>query len=414
MTTPAASFLALLALVTATRLWLLSRQRAAVLAARGEVPAEFATDVPLAAHQKAADYTNAKIRVATLALLIEAGVAFLITVGGGLAFVDGHLRALGLDGVPLGLAVVGVIAGASALIGWPLSIYQTFAIEARFGFNRTTWPLYLADCVKGLVLALALGAPLLATILWLMRAAGAWWWLDAWAVWFAFNLVLVWAYPAFIAPWFNRFQPLADAELKARVEALIERCGFSSRGVFVMDGSRRTSHGNAYFTGFGGNKRIVLYDTLVERLSADEVEAVLAHELGHYRLRHIRRRLVVSAFVGLAGLAILGWLARQPALYAAFAVAQPSPHAALVLFAIAAPLCTFWITPLAAAWSRRHEFEADRFAATFVKAQSLAHALVTLYKDNATSLTPDRVYSFVYDSHPPARVRIARLRHSTA
>jgi STE24 endopeptidase len=385
-----------------------------VLGARSQVPVEFATDVPLDAHQKAADYTNAKIRICAIAVLVEAGVALLITVGGGLALVDDYLRARGLVGLTLGLAVIGAIAAISTLIGWPLSIYQTFVIEKRFGFNRTTWPLYLTDRVKGLILALLLGAPLLAAILWLMREAGRWWWLDAWVVWFAFNLVLLWAYPAFIAPWFNRFLPLADEALKARVEALIARCGFSSRGVFVMDGSRRSSHGNAYFTGFGRNKRIVLYDTLVERLSGEQVEAVLAHELGHYRLRHIRRRLVVSAITSLAGLAILGWLARQPLFYSTFDITQPSPHAALVLFAVVAPLCTFWITPLAAAWSRRHEFEADQFAAAHVKSQALAHALVNLYKDNATSLTPDPVYSFFHDTHPPARARIARLRRSTA
>jgi len=414
MTTPSLLFVALLGLVTATRLWLLSRQRTAVLAARTHVPVEFADDVPLEAHQKAADYTDAKVRIAAVDILIDASVAMLITLGGGLALVDSYLRRHGLDGVTLGLAVIGAIAAAAAIIGWPLSLYQTFVIEARFGFNRTTWKLYLADRAKGLLLALVLGVPLMAAILWLMHAAGDAWWLYAWAVWFGFSLTLIWAYPAFIAPWFNRFVPLSNDELKARVEALIERCGFSSRGVFVMDGSRRSSHGNAYFTGFGRNKRIVLFDTLIGRLAPEEVEAVLAHELGHYRLHHIRQRLVVSAATSLAGLALLGWLTRQPLFYAAFGIATPSPHTALVLFSIAAPLVTFWITPLAAAWSRRHEFEADEFAAAHVKASALARALVRLYKDNATSLTPDAVYSSFYDSHPPARIRIARLRQVSA
>jgi STE24 endopeptidase len=414
MTIPTVLFVALFGLVTLTRLWLLWRQRSAVLGARAQVPTEFADDVPLAAHQKAADYTSARVRVAALEVLIDAGVALFITVGGGLALADDYLRLKGLDGVTLGLAVIGVIAAASAFIGWPLSLYQTFVIEARFGFNRTTWTLYLVDRAKGLVLALALGLPFAATILWLMRQAGDAWWIYAWAVWFTFNLVLLWAYPAFIAPWFNRFLPLADAALKARVEAVIERCGFSSRGVFVMDGSRRSSHGNAYFTGFGRNKRIVLFDTLVERLTAEEVEAVLAHELGHYRLRHIRQRLWLSAVTSLIGLALLGWLSREPMFYSALGVATPSPHAALVLFSIAAPLLTFWLTPLAAAWSRRHEFEADTFAAAHVDARALARALVKLYKDNATSLTPDFVYSSFYDSHPPARARIARLRQASA
>ncbi len=414
MTTPAFAFVALLALVTATRLWLLGRQRDAVAAARDRVPSEFASDVPLAAHQKAADYTRAKIGAGALETLLEAGIALLITLAGGFAFVDGFFRAQGLNGVALGLAVIGVIGGASALIGWPFSLYQTFVIEARFGFNRTTLALYLADCAKGLLLAVVLGTPLLAVMLWLMRTAGDLWWLYAWFVWFGFNVVLLWAYPAFIAPWFNRFLPLTDETLKGKVEALIARCGFSSRGVFVMDGSRRSSHGNAYFTGFGRNKRIVLFDTLVSRLSPDEVEAVLAHELGHYRLHHIRQRLIVSALTSFAALAILGWLTREPLFYSAFGVDTPSAHAALVIFSIAAPLCTFWMTPIAAIWSRRHEFAADEFAAAYAPSSALARALVNLYKDNATSLTPDAVYSFFYDSHPPARVRIARLRRPAA
>jgi STE24 endopeptidase len=412
MPTPNLFFVALLGLVTATRLWLLWRQRRAVLTHRARVPEEFAAEVPLDAHQKAADYTCARIRVASLDVLLEAIVALLVTLGGGLALVDDYLRRQGFDGVSLGLSVIAVLAAASAVIGWPLALYRIFVIEARFGFNRTTWGLYLADCAKALLLALILGAPLLATILWLMQRAGDAWWLYAWTVWFAFSVVLLWAYPAFIAPWFNKFQPLADESLKARVEAVIARCGFSSRGVFVMDGSRRSSHGNAYFTGFGRNKRIVLFDTLIERLTGEQVEAVLAHELGHYRLRHVRKRLVLSFVASFVGLACLGWLSREPGFYSIFGVATPSSHAALVLFSIGAPLVTFWLSPLAGAWSRRHEFEADAFAASCIDARSLAHALVKLYKDNATTLTPDTVYSCWHDSHPPARTRIARLQRA--
>ncbi len=294
MTPLSTLFLALLALVTAARLWLLWRQQAAVVANRARVPEEFAAEVPLDAHQKAADYTRARVRIAVIEVLLEAATALAITLGGGLALVDGYLRRHGLEGVPLGIAVIALIATAASLVAWPLSLYRTFVIEARFGFNRTTWKLYLADFAKGLALAILLGVPLLAVILWLMRQAGAAWWLYAWGIWFGFNLVLVWAYPAFIAPWFNRFVPLTDPALKARVESIIARCGFSSRGVFVMDGSRRSSHGNAYFTGFGSNKRIVIFDTLIERLSPEQVEAVLAHELGHYRLHHIRQRLVLD------------------------------------------------------------------------------------------------------------------------
>ena len=414
MPTPALVFVALLGLVTATRLWLLWRQRLAALGHRARVPEEFAAEVPLAAHQKAADYTDARTRVAAVDVLLEAVIALVVTLGGGLAWIDAFLRGRGFSGVPLGLLVIAVLASGSALVGLPLSLYRTFIVEARFGFNRTTWALYLADLVKGLALALVLGAPLLAVVLWLMHRAGSTWWLYAWAVWFAFSVVLLWAYPAFIAPWFNRFQPLADDALRARVEAVVARCGFSSRGVFVMDGSRRSSHGNAYFTGFGANKRIVLFDTLIERLAGDEVEAVLAHELGHYRLRHVRKRLLLSAAASFAGLACLGWLSREPAFYGAFGVSTPSPHVALVLFSIGAPLATFWLSPLAAAWSRRHEFEADAFAAARIDARALAHALVKLYKDNATTLTPDPVYSSFYDSHPPARRRIARLLEARA
>ena len=410
MTRLSTLFVALLALVTATRLWLLWRQQAAVAQNRARVPEEFAAAVPLDAHQKAADYTRARVRIAAIEVLLEAAVALAVTLGGGLALVDGYLRLHGLTGVPLGITVIAVIAAASSFIAWPLSLYQTFVIETRFGFNRTTWKLYLADSAKGLVLAILLGVPLLAVILWLMRQAGAAWWLYAWGVWFGFSLVLVWAYPAFIAPWFNRFVPLADATLKARVESIIARCGFSSRGVVVMDGSRRSSHGNAYFTGFGGNKRIVIFDTLIARLSPEQVEAVLAHELGHYRLRHIRQRLALSAIASLIGLACLGWLYGRPAFFNALGVALPSAHAALVLFSIVAPLISYWLSPLASIWSRRHEFAADAFAANYVDAGDLALALVKLYKDNATTLTPDQIYSSFYDSHPPARARIARLR----
>ncbi len=414
MTRLSTLFLALLALVTATRLWLLWRQQAAVVTNRARVPEEFAAEVPLDAHQKAADYTCARVRIGVVEVLLEAVMALVITLGGGLALVDDYLRYKGLDGVALGIAVIAVIATASSFVSWPLSLYQTFVIEARFGFNRTTWKLYLADFAKSLVLAILLGVPLLAVTLWLMRQAGAAWWLYAWGVWFGFNLVLVWAYPRFIAPWFNRFLPLSDATLKARVESIIARCGFSSRGVFVMDGSRRSSHGNAYFTGFGANKRIVIFDTLIERLAPEQVEAVLAHELGHYRLHHIRQRLALTALTSLAALACLGWLYGNPAFYSALGVPRASAHAALVLFSIAAPLLTYWLRPLAAIWSRRHEFEADAFASGHVDAGALAHALVKLYKDNATTLTPDRIYSSFYDSHPPARTRIARLRQPVA
>jgi STE24 endopeptidase len=291
-------------------------------------------------------------------------------------------------------------------------LYRVFGIEARFGFNRMTWKVYLADLLKTLMLGLVLGVPLLAAILWLMIWGGSQWWLYAWLVWAGFSLLLAWAYPVLIAPLFNRFRPVGDAELARRLESLLARCGFSSRGVFVMDGSRRSAHGNAYFTGLGAQKRIVLFDTLLERLSGAEVEAVLAHELGHFRLRHVRKRLALNLAAGLAALFVLAGAAHWPALHAALGVPAPSPHAALVLFALTLPLVTFWLAPLSAAWSRRHEYEADEFARRHSDARELASALVKLYRENATTLTPDALYSAFFDSHPPATLRIARLTAS--
>jgi STE24 endopeptidase len=273
-----------------------------------------------------------------------------------------------------------------------------------------TVALFVADLLKGLALALALGGPLVFVILYLMQRAGPLWWLYAWFVWMAFTLLMTWAWPTFIAPLFNKFTPLADAALKQRTEALLERCGFSSRGVFVMDGSRRSVHGNAYFTGVGRNKRIVFFDTLIERLQGAEIEAVLAHELGHFRLHHVRHRLILSLVFGLVGLALLGTLAAWPEFYHSLGVAQPSPHAALLLFMLVLPSYTFFLTPIGAWWSRKHEFEADEFAARFSDARQLAEALVKLYRDNATTLTPDRLHSKFYDSHPPALIRIAKLQ----
>jgi STE24 endopeptidase len=298
----------------------------------------------------------------------------------------------------------------TSAINLPLTLYRTFGIEARFGFNRTTVGVFIADLLKGLLVGLALGAPLIFVILLLMQRAGSFWWLYAWFVWVGFTVFVTWAWPTFIAPLFNKFSPLSDEALRQRTEALLERCGFSSKGVFVMDGSRRSVHGNAYFTGVGRNKRIVFFDTLIERLQAEEIEAVLAHELGHFKLHHVRSRLILSLAMGLGGLALLGGLAAWPQFYSALGVQQPSAHAALLLFMIALPAFTFFLTPIGAWWSRKHEFEADEFAAKYANARELADALVKLYRDNATTLTPDSLHSAFYDSHPPALIRIARLR----
>ena len=407
-------FVLLLVASTLTRSWLNQRQVAAVQRHRDEVPQAFRAQIDLASHQKAADYTVASARISRWDTLLDAAVVLLLTLGGGLSAIDSWWQAAHFPAVWHGTAVVLSTFLLVSLVGLPLSAWRTFGVEARFGFNRTTVGLFIADLFKGLLLGLLLGGPLVFVILLLMERAGALWWLYAWGVWVAFTVLITWAWPTLIAPLFNKFTPLSDAALKQRTEALLERCGFSSRGVFVMDGSRRSVHGNAYFTGVGRSKRIIFFDTLLERLQIAEVEAVLAHELGHFRLHHVRRRLLLSLAFGLAGLAVLGFLAQWPDLYRAFRVATPSPHMALLLFVFVLPVYTYFATPLGAWWSRKHEFEADEFAAKFADARQLAEALVKLYRDNATTLTPDRLHSAFYDSHPPALVRISRLQQLAA
>ncbi|HEY8538524.1 MAG TPA: M48 family metallopeptidase [Steroidobacteraceae bacterium] len=408
------TFLALLVVGTLVRSWLNQRQIAAVQRHRDRVPEAFAEQVDLEAHRKAADYTVARAHLARWDNLLDAAVALMLTVGGGLNSIDSAWRTLGWTQPWHGTAVVLSTLLLISALDLPLSVYRTFGIEARFGFNRTTPRLFATDLIKGLFLSAVLGAPLIWVILWLMERAGSWWWVYAWLVWVGYSLVVTWAWPALIAPLFNKFTPLADEALRQRTEALLERCGFSSKGVFVMDGSRRSVHGNAFFTGVGRNKRIVFFDTLLERLDIPEVEAVLAHELGHFRLHHIRARLILSFVFGLAGLALLGALAQWPEFYTALGVRTPASHNALLLFMIVLPAFTFFLTPLAAWWSRKHEFEADEFAAKYADARQLAAALVKLYRDNATTLTPDELHSAFYDSHPPAPVRIARLRSLAA
>ncbi|HJY39802.1 MAG TPA: M48 family metallopeptidase [Steroidobacteraceae bacterium] len=407
-------FVLLLVAATLTRSWLNQRQVAAVLRHRNEVPEAFRAQIDLASHQKAADYTVASAQIGRWDNLLDAAVALLLTLGGGLSTIDSWWQALHLPAVWHGTAVVLSTFLLVSAIGLPLSIWRTFGVEARFGFNRMTAGLFIADLLKGLVLGLLLGGPLVFVILFLMERAGSLWWLYAWVVWVAFTVLITWAYPTLIAPLFNKFTPLSDEALKQRTEALLERCGFSSRGVFVMDGSRRSVHGNAYFTGVGRNKRIVFFDTLLERLQIAEVEAVLAHELGHFRLHHVRSRLLLTLAFGLIGLAALGVLAQWPDFYRSLGVATPSSHAALLLFVFVLPAFTYFTTPLAAWWSRKHEFEADEFAAKFADARQLAEALVKLYRDNATTLTPDSLHSAFYDSHPPALVRISRLQQLAA
>jgi STE24 endopeptidase len=398
----------------ALELWLSQRQVTSVARHRGTVPAPFAASISPAEHAKAADYTIARARFGRIALAWDAVLTLALTIGGGLAVLDALWRRTDLAEPWLGLAVIASVALLLQLAGLPLSLWRTFGLEARFGFNRTTPRLFLADLLRSLALAVLLGGPLLVGVLLLMQRAGRWWWVWAWGLWLAVTLLMAWAWPAFIAPLFNRFVPLGDLALRERIEALLERCGFASRGVFVVDSSRRSTHGNAYFTGIGRHKRIVFFDTLLERLGHPEVEAVLAHELGHFRLRHVRKRLLLSIVLALVGLALLGWLAGEPGFYSALGVPVPSTHAALLLFALAVPAFTFFITPLASLWSRRHEFEADDFATRHASAAELASALVKLHRDNASTLTPDPLYAAFYYSHPPPLVRITRLRAPAA
>jgi len=407
-------FIAAVIISTALELWLSQRQIAAVAAHRGNVPEPFAQTITAAEHAKAADYTIAKARFGGVSEITNAAITLALTVGGGIAALDALWRQTGWNEPWLGVAVIGSVFLITGLLTLPLSIWNTFRLESRFGFNRTTPALFVADMAKSLALATLLGGPLLLATLTLMERAGRWWWIWAWLLWLAVLFIMTWAYPAFIAPLFNKFSPLQDEQLKSRIEALLTRCGFKSQGVFVVDNSRRSSHGNAYFTGIGNNKRIVFFDTLLERLAHQEVEAVLAHELGHFSLKHVRKRLLLSIAMTFGALAILGWLTTQQTFYTALGVPTPSTHAALLLFILAAPFFTFFITPLSARWSRRHEFEADAFATRHADAKELAEALVKLYRDNASTLTPDPVYVAFHYSHPPALERISRLRALTA
>jgi STE24 endopeptidase len=404
-------FLLMLALVTAARLWLSARQLHHVAAHRAEVPAAFADTLSLEAHQRAADYTAARIRHARRDLMLGALVLLGFTLGGGLNFLHQLAAKWFAPGsLAHGLTFIGAVVGAGALIDLPLSLYRTFGIEARFGFNRTTWRVYLADSLKGLVLALVIGAPLLYGVLWLLGAMGERAWFFVWLFWSAFNLLAMFLYPTFIAPLFNTFTPLADAALQARIEDLLKRCGFAAKGLFVMDGSRRSSHGNAYFTGFGRARRIVFFDTLLARLSPPEIEAVLAHELGHFHHRHILKRLVMMFSGSLALMWGMGQLFQQRWFFEGLGMGAQDMASALTLFMLVAPVFLFPLTPILSVLSRRDEFQADAFAAAKTSATDLSSALLKLYRDNAATLTPDPLYSAVYDSHPPAAARIAHLQ----
>lgn len=404
-----AAILVLIAATLAIRYWLLQRQIRTVLAHRDHVPEPFADAVTLDRHRLAADYTVDRARFSRVDAAVDAGLLLVWTLGGGIALTDAAWRTLELGAVATGMAVIVTVIIISALVDLPLRAWRVFVIEERFGFNRMSPGLFVADHLRGAALLAMLGLPLLATVLWLMHAGGSYWWLWVWALWLGFNLFMVWAWPRLFAPWFNHFTPLDDPELRARIERLIARCGFRSDGVYVVDSSRRTRHGNAYFTGLGANRRIVFFDNLLELLTPAETEAVLAHELGHYRLGHIRRRMLISALTSFLGLALLAWLVQQSWFHVALGVPVPSAHSGLLLFMLLAPLASFLLKPLAAHLSRRHEFEADAFAARLCPARDLVSALLTLFRENAGTLTPDPLYSTFHDSHPPALTRIRHL-----
>lgn len=404
------AFLTVLGLMVAIEIYLARRHMAHVRAHDRAVPDAFAGQVSLEAHQKAASYTVAKQRFGLLIGLIDAALLVAWTVGSGLDLLDTLLRQLDLGPLVSGALFFVCFALLSGALGLPASIYSTFVIEERFGFNKTTPRLFVIDLVKQVVLLLLLGGPLLLLVLWLMQVMGAAWWLYVWGVWISFSLLMVWAYPRLIAPLFNKFEPLPEGSTLTRIQALLGRTGFRSSGVFVMDGSKRSSHGNAYFTGLGKSKRIVFFDTLLNTLTQGELEAVLAHELGHFRRHHIKKRMALAFLMSFAGLAVLGWLIDESWFYAGLGLSQPSTYGALLLFAIASPPFTFLLGPVFAWLSRRDEFEADAFAAKQASAGDLVTALVKLYKENASTLTPDPLHSVFYDSHPPAPVRVAHLQ----
>ncbi|MDD2177032.1 M48 family metallopeptidase [Acidovorax sp. D2M1] len=415
------AFAAALLLGLALKFWLATRQVRHVARHRAAVPAPFSERITLAAHQKAADYTITKARLGMLEMTLGAAVLMGWTLLGGLDALNQTLLAALGGGMWQQMALLVAFAAISGLVDLPLSLYQTFVVEERFGFNKMTWRLWLVDSLKGLLVGAIIGLPIAALILWLMGAAGPLWWLWAWCFWMGFNLLLMVIYPTFIAPLFNKFQPLEDESLKTRVTALMQRCGFSAKGLFVMDGSRRSAHANAYFTGFGAAKRVVFYDTLLRQLAPGEVEAVLAHELGHFKHRHIIQRIVTMFALSLAGFALLGWISTQVWFYTGLGVrpnisldpamaAAPNDALALLLFMLVVPVFTFFISPLFSQQSRRHEFQADAYATAQASGTDLSSALLKLYEDNASTLTPDPLYVKFYYSHPPATERLARMQ----
>ena len=389
--------------------WLIWRQSGYVASHSKQVPGAFTQKISLAEHQKAADYTLAKLSVQKVGLSVSAALLLIWTLGGGLDALDGLWQATRWPLLWQGVGLILSLLLISALLDLPLGLWSTFGVEARFGFNRTTGKRFATDLLLQLGLLLLIGLPLVTLVLWLMEQAGSYWWLWVWLVWMGFILFISWAYPVLIAPLFNKFEALENEELRSRLEALLVRCGFRSDGMFVMDGSKRSAHGNAYFTGFGRNKRIVFFDTLLKGLEAEEVEAVLAHELGHFKHKHVPKMMLATAVLSLLGLALLGWLMTQSWFFAGLGVTRQTPALGLILFLLVIPVFSVFLTPVMSALSRRHEFQADEYAAVNSNGNALMNGLVKMYKDNASTLTPDPIYSAFHHSHPPASVRIAHL-----
>ncbi|MBP6018154.1 MAG: M48 family metallopeptidase [Burkholderiaceae bacterium] len=408
-------FIAFLLTDVLLRFWLASRQLRHVLKHRNQVPPEFSERIGLYSHQRAADYTVAKMQFSMVEHATEVVVLIGLTLLGGLQFIDLHLGKLIANEMWRQLALVGVVLALMGLIGLPFSAWRKFKLEARFGFNRITPRLFMQDSIKTLLLVLLFGTPLVAGVLWIMGNTGTNWVLWAWATWVVFNILILWLFPTLIAPLFNKFTPLDNPEMAQRIHSLAKRCGFALESLMVMDGSKRSAHGNAYFTGFGKSRRIVFFDTLLARLNIDEIEAVLAHELGHFKFKHILKRMVINFVLALVFFMLLGWLSTQVWFYAELGVlpqlGRPNDALALVLFFMVIPVFTFWVAPLFSWLSRRDEYQADHYAATQSSATALVSALIKLYDDNAATLTPDPLHSAFYDSHPPAILRIQRLNN---
>lgn len=408
-------FVALLVSTTLIRIWLGRRHIVYVQAHRNQVPTAFSGNIALDAHQKAADYTVTKSKLVIMEAAVQALLLAALTLGGGLQLIDDIWRNwLPNQDIIRGALVICSAMLLSSLIDLPFEYYKTFVVDEKFGFNKMTPTMFFSDLLKHSIVGIALGAPILFAALWLMQSAGQYWWLYLWVLWSLFNLVMLAVYPTFIAPLFNKFSPLKDEGLKQRIEKLLTKCGFKSQGLFVMDGSARSSHGNAYFTGFGASKRVVFFDTLLERLNADEIEAVLAHELGHFKHNHVVKRIALMFFISFVGLALLGWLINQPWFYSGLGVTTTSNYMALILFLLVSPVFLFLLRPIMASYSRKNEFEADDYAAKHADAKRLIEALVKLYRDNASTLTPDPLHSAFYDSHPPASIRISKLAAYTS